>query len=497
VVVVGAGLVGSVVVAKMAEALPGDFRILVLEAGKASHFALGGTEAPASVGADGQWQVWSPGLENVTRYDVPGNYPVQQCWARDCEHAWQGVPGFQCKILGGCGVMNGALTQVPQSGCFASWPSGWQWSDLEHHMAAAEELFHVSQTPSVDGKHYLDDAGASLVKGALAGYFSEVAPRQPQSWTMGVPFVTAKGGVRQSTASVLLPAALSRPNVSLRLESLVSAIEHDGAGSATGVRYTRGGQSEVVRLSRRGMLVLSGGALNTPRLLLASGVVPGNGAVGRGVSDHTYAAQKYKLPAHSTVSVFPYSPPTTASIEEYAANRSGGLAQFGPLLTAFWRSPNTTGSAEVYDVEMWVAPTDQPSEVTLHFSLMRPACSSADVVLAEDNTAVFENNRLHLKCKQDQDTMSGAQLAFQGWMHEMGAEPLGAAFVGSMFHYVGSCALGSCVDPDTLIVRESTNIAVADASIVPEQVWGHPALTLQAVALRAAEILSEGALLGR
>jgi choline dehydrogenase-like flavoprotein len=335
------------------------------------------------------------------------------------------------------------------------------------------------------------------VKGALAGYFSEVAPRQPQSWTMGVPFVTAKGGVRQSTASVLLPAALSRPNVSLRLESLVSAIEHDGAGSATGVRYTRGGQSEVVRLSRRGMLVLSGGALNTPRLLLASGVVPGNGAVGRGVSDHTYAAQKYKLPAHSTVSVFPYSPPTTASIEEYAANRSGGLAQFGPLLTAFWRSPNTTGSAEVYDVEMWVAPTDQPSEVTLHFSLMRPACSSADVVLAEDNTAVFENNRLHLKCKQDQDTMSGAQLAFQGWMHEMGAEPLGAAFVGSMFHYVGSCALGSCVDPDTLIVRESTNIAVADASIVPEQVWGHPALTLQAVALRAAEILSEGALLGR
>jgi len=273
----------------------------------------------------------------------------------------------------------------------------------------------------------------------------------------------------------------------------VSAIEHDGAGSATGVRYTRGGRSQVARLSQRGRLVLSGGALNTPRLLLASGVAPGNGAVGRGVSDHAYAAQRYKLPAGSTVSVFPYSPPTAAAIQEYAANRSGGLAQYGPLLAAFWRSPDTAGSAEDWDVEMWVQPSDQPSEVTLSFSLMRPTCSSADVVLAEGNAATFENDHLYLACKQDQDTMRQAQLAFQGWMREMGALPQGAAEGPySMNHWVGSCALGSCVDPATLIVRESTNIAVADASIVPQQVWGHPALTLQAVALRAAEIVSEG-----
>ncbi|CAK0880479.1 unnamed protein product [Prorocentrum cordatum] len=107
--------------------------------------------------------------------------------------------------------------------------------------------------------------------------------------------------------------------------------------------------------------------MNTPRLLLASGVVPGNGAVGRGLSDHTYAGQTYKMPTGSTrIGVFPYSPPLAAAIEAYAANRSGGLAQFGPLLVAFWRSPNTTGAAEDYDVEIWVEPSDNRRRSRCH-----------------------------------------------------------------------------------------------------------------------------------
>ncbi|CAK0880478.1 unnamed protein product [Prorocentrum cordatum] len=133
VVVVGAGLSGSAVLGRLAELLPADFRILALEAGRASHFALGGRAAPGSAGADGQWQEWAPRLENVTRYDVPGNYPVL---GGQSEDHWQDVPGTACKVLGGCGVMNGALMQVPTPGCFAAWPPGWQWEDVEPSFAA-------------------------------------------------------------------------------------------------------------------------------------------------------------------------------------------------------------------------------------------------------------------------------------------------------------------------------------------------------------------------
>merc|ERR1712070_242398 len=57
-------------------------------------------------------------------------------------------------------------------------------------------------------------------------------------------------------------------------------------------------------------------------------------------------------------------------------------------------------------------------------------------------------------------------------------------------HFAGTCPLGKCVDAKTLRVHGFKNVAVADASLLPGQVWGHPALTLSAVAFRAADLLA-------
>ena len=98
------------------------FRVALLEAGRASHASLGGTEPPASWDpSQRRWINWADngGLQ-VTRYDLPGNYEALQCWDRRCPESWlTDVPYFQCKVLGGCGVMNGALVQRPNA---ASWP---------------------------------------------------------------------------------------------------------------------------------------------------------------------------------------------------------------------------------------------------------------------------------------------------------------------------------------------------------------------------------------
>merc|ERR1711907_641591 len=57
-------------------------------------------------------------------------------------------------------------------------------------------------------------------------------------------------------------------------------------------------------------------------------------------------------------------------------------------------------------------------------------------------------------------------------------------------HWAGTCPLGKCVDAETLRVHGFKNVAVADASLLPYQVWGHPALTLTALALRSADLLA-------
>jgi len=60
----------------------------------------------------------------------------------------------------------------------------------------------------------------------------------------------------------------------------------------------------------------------------------------------------------------------------------------------------------------------------------------------------------------------------------------------AMHHFAGSCKLGSCLAPETLLLQGTSNVAVADASALPGQVWGHPALTLTAFGYKAADMLA-------
>merc|ERR1711998_515837 len=67
----------------------------------------------------------------------------------------------------------------------------------------------------------------------------------------------------------------------------------------------------------------------------------------------------------------------------------------------------------------------------------------------------------------------------------------GMSCADNMNHWAGSCKMGSCVDAATLLVHGTDNVAVVDASILPGQIWGHPSLTLKAIALKAADILAD------
>jgi choline dehydrogenase-like flavoprotein len=105
-----------------------------------------------------------------------------------------------------------------------------------------------------------------------------------------------RGGRRETTAQAFLRPALARGNVTLLVEALVVRVVVE-AGKAVGVLYERDGTRHEVRATRE--VILSAGTLQSPQILLLSGIGPGAQlqsqgiqtvldlpAVGRNLHDH-------------------------------------------------------------------------------------------------------------------------------------------------------------------------------------------------------------------
>jgi len=135
---------------------------------------------------------------------------------------------------------------------------------MEKYYAMGAELFELNQTPSADGVHYLQHTGEDALRNLLGSHgfaelqplharehsmaFTEGDPLYTRAHTMGVPYVSAKDGVRQSTASVFLPNAMQRDNFDYLWETTVLDIVHD-AGRASGVRCVQHGVESQVSLN--------------------------------------------------------------------------------------------------------------------------------------------------------------------------------------------------------------------------------------------------------
>lgn len=89
----------------------------------------------------------------------------------------------------------------------------------------------------------------------------------------GVTFydVTMRDAKRESSATAFLNPAKKRPNLTVSVRSQATKILVDN-GKAVGLAYLRKGKPAEVRVRRE--LILSGGAVNSPRLLLLSGIGP-------------------------------------------------------------------------------------------------------------------------------------------------------------------------------------------------------------------------------
>jgi len=264
-VVIGAGAAGCVVAGRLSQMLP-DARIALIEAGRERLGLTTKVPGIAFVASTFARQNW-----NYQTEPVPALNDRRLSW-------------FQGRILGGSSSINGMLylrghsleyDQWAQRGC-----QGWSFDQVLPYFKKTETNsrgageWHGADGPMAVKQSRLDlpICDAFLAAAGEAGY--PVVDDLNADTTEGFGRIDtniAANGRRVSMAVAFAQPGRHRGNLDLLSEAIAAriVIEH---GRAKGVEITRRGMRETVRAERE--VILCGGTVNSPQLLMLSGIGP-------------------------------------------------------------------------------------------------------------------------------------------------------------------------------------------------------------------------------
>jgi choline dehydrogenase len=190
---------------------------------------------------------------------------------------------------------------------------GWGWDDVLPFFKKSEDFDWHSAHHGRGGPQHVTDISPfahpvcrSFIETAQAlGYpaSSDFNGGKPEG--VGYYQINTRGGWRASTANAFLHPARKRKTLTLRTKAHATRIMFEGR-RATGVAYTRKGVMAEAKARRE--VILSGGAINSPQLLMLSGIGDARhlkkqgikplvdaSAVGRNLQDHIAVSYFYKV----------------------------------------------------------------------------------------------------------------------------------------------------------------------------------------------------------
>ncbi len=338
--------------------------------------------------------------------------------------------------------------------------------------------------------------------------------------------VTQRRGARWSCADAYLKPALRRPNLTLLTEARARRVLFDGR-RATGVEFDKDGARHVVRARRE--VVLSCGAVNSPQLLMLSGIgdateLKGHGidvvqdapGVGQNLIDHLVTPLGFEV---LNDSLFAAEKPW--QLVKYLFARRGMLTSNVAEAYGFVRS---RPELELPDLEILYAPAPFFDEglgdpyghaVVSGPVLLRPYSRGTISLASPDPAAKPIIDPQYLSDPDGKDRaamMSGLRItakiaqapALKDVLGKV-ARPLGAhdtreetleqalaTCSHTLYHPAGTCRMGndpsSVADPQ-LRVRGVEGLRVADASVMPTIIRGHTHAPAVLIGEKAADLM--------
>ncbi len=524
-IIVGAGSAGCVLANRLSE--NPQNRVLLLEAGPRDWHPF--VHMPAGLAK----LVNRKGVNWDYNTSPQGNLGGRMLW-------WP-----RGKVLGGSSSINAMCYIRGHARDYDEWAQlgadGWDWKSSLPYFLRAEgnsrgsSEFHNGDGPlGVSDQRYHNPLSQIFLDASReAGYpVNDDFNGQVQEG-FGFYQTTTRNGSRCSTAKAYLDPAKSRPNLKVITNATANRIVIEN-GRATAVVYSVAGRGAFCEGAQR-EVIISGGAINSPQLLMLSGIGPAahlrqHGipvvadlpGVGGNLQDHLDICTLQRCTQPIT---YDKTNDVMIALEYFLRKQGPGTSNIAEA-GGFVRSKLAEDGRPDLQFHFVPAQLDDHGRhrlpgygYTMHACFLRPK-SRGRLYLASPHVSTkprIEANYLgdkdgfDLKVMLECVRVSREILSQPAFAPYRGEELFPGAQVSdeaalidfirqkaeSIYHPVGTCKIGADSDPEAVVdpmlrVRGVDGLRVVDASVIPKLIGGNTNAPTIMIAERAADLITDG-----
>jgi choline dehydrogenase len=522
-IVVGGGSTGCVVAARLSE--DPAIRVLLIE------------EGPRDLSP----YIHIPGAYYKT---AQGDLLKRIPWEPMAEQERTETPTMvQARVLGGGSSVNAMIYIRGVPGDYDHWvdlgAEGWGYADVLPFFKRAEDNNRFCNeahgvggplgVSDIDYIHPLTRAWLQACQQAGLPYNPDFNSGDPTG--CGLYQITARDGRRSSAAVAYLNPARKRANLRIETGTMVTRIFIE-KGRAVGVECTRGKRKVVYRADQE--VVVSAGAIATPKLLMLSGIGPANEigrhgvevhadlpGVGQNLQDHIEISLVYQLNGPHSYDKYKKLHWKALAGLNYALFRNGPAASNLIEGGAFWWGDKNEATPDIQyfmvvgaGIEEGVDAVPGGNGCTVNLGQIRPRSRGEVTLVSADPAANPRVAPRYFSDPYDLEAITDGTMAALDIM----AQPAISKFVTARhtpvpslktreeirafcvkdahaaLHPAGTCRMGvddrAVVDPK-LRVHGIERLRVADASVMPTLISGNPNSVCIMIGERAVDFLRQ------